>query len=591
MTLSKSLRWQLSFRTFATLLGTAAALIALAGLAGFWQLMAQSPLLLLRGSPHSVSQAAAFVPRQAPLMVSLLTSPERLIALRQVLTSPAQRRDTQAAQAQLKASFLEQTGLDYDRDIRPWIGDEVTLAVTDRDFDRDPTNGRQPAYLAAIALRDGDRAREFLELFWQRQALAGAKLQFEVINGVRLIYEQSDAAISTESAAAGVAQALAGLRQQGQLASAVVGDRFLLLANHPQAVRQSIRNAQAGSLSLSQRPDYQRALKTLPSERIGLLYCNLPQFLDWLGLATRATELTTTPQVQSLTAAVALSPQGLRLKTAIAPAATAQFKPHSPTLIEPVPALRYLPQTASFAAGGQSLAQLWQTLETQLQPYKTAPAPLQTLRQTLTAPANDRLLSRLKRWLTGDYAVGQWSSAAGAAPDWILVTRHTEAADEALTALDRAAEAQQLTVSPLLLQNQPVTTWSQFQTRTQGRGRDRETTVETQIKGLHATVAGYDILTTSLAAMSAVLTAPSRSLLDSPRFQQTTAVFEQPNDGYLYVDWPQLRPALVETAPWLTLLDTTAQPLLETLQTIAVSSYGSSTTQQQGDILVQLTSR
>jgi len=45
--------------------------------------------------------------------------------------------------------LLANTGLDYRRDIQPWLG-EITLAVTTIDIDRDAQNG-QPGYLMALA--------------------------------------------------------------------------------------------------------------------------------------------------------------------------------------------------------------------------------------------------------------------------------------------------------------------------------------------------------------------------------------------------------------------------------------------------------
>ncbi|MEM9162297.1 MAG: DUF3352 domain-containing protein [Cyanobacteria bacterium P01_F01_bin.4] len=585
------LRQPLSFRKYITVLGAIAAVWGVVGLGGFWWLGAQSPLLLMRGGSHTAANAAVFVPRQAPLMVSLLTSPERLLELRRVLTPPGRRGEAQVEVTQLKRSLLGQTGIDYDSDLRPWIGDEITFAVTDTDFDRDPTNGLQPGYMAAIAARDGDRAREFLELFWQRQALAGAKLAFEVSSGVRIIYAETAPSVP---ASPDLSPAFATLRQQGQLASAVVGNRFVLLANHPQVLQQSIRNAQADQINLTARPDYQSALQQLTAKRIGVIYGNLPQLFSWLGVASQARDHLTalnltavTPQTQSLTAAIQLNRQGLRLVTALAPKAPTAFMPAEPGLSEPAEALRYLPADTALAASGQDLNPLWETLETELNAYETLPSQLQQLRQQIQAPPV-HTQQLLKSWLKEDYALGQWDSHPGQQPDWIWVVKHSSAAEAAIAALDQLAEQQQLTVSPLSLQNHPVTAWSQFKTSVQARFRDRETTVETQILGLHATVNGYDIFATSLPAMTAALDAPLRSLADTSQFKQAINPFQYPNDGYLYINWPRFRKTLAASVSWFNLLDTAARPLLDAFQSIAVSSYGAQAHQKSGEVLIQL---
>ncbi|MEO0458524.1 MAG: DUF3352 domain-containing protein [Cyanobacteria bacterium P01_A01_bin.114] len=598
--LFSKLRQPLSFRKYLTILGAIAAVLIILGLGGFGWLSAQSPLFLLRGSSNTEPIAAVFVPRQSPLTVSLLTSPERLVELRRVLTPPGRRGNSQAEVAQFKRSLSEQTGIDYDTDIRPWIGNEITFAVTDTDFDRDPTNGYQPGYVAAIAARNGERAREFLELFWQRQALAGAKLTFEVSSGVRIIYAEatpniSQQAVSTKNTS-DLAQALTALRQQGQWATAVVGNRFVLLANHPQVLQQSIRNAQANQLNLTAKADYQSALAQLTAKRIGVIYCNLPPFFSWLGVSSKPHPTLTTlnslpaqPQTQSLTAAVQLNRRGLGLATALAPISQTAFKPVEPGLSQPVEALRYLPADTALAAGGHNLSQLWDTLEAELDAYATLPPQIYQLRQWLLSVSSEQ---PLKNWLKADYAVGQWASRAdqspGEAADWVLVVEHSSAADTALSTLDQLAERQQLTVSSLMLKNQAVTAWSQIQTSIQDRFRERETTVETRILGLHTTVDGYDILATSLPAMSAALEAPLRSLIDTNRFKQAIVPFQQPNEGYLYFNWPLFRKTLAASVPWFKLVDTTAQPLLDAIQSITLSSYGGQTQQKQGEVLIQL---
>jgi len=84
-------------------------------------------------------------------MVSLLVNPDRLESFRQVgsRTTAASTPGTKPA----KTNLLANTGLDYQRDIQPWLGDEITLAVTTIDIDRDEQNGRQPGYLMALATK------------------------------------------------------------------------------------------------------------------------------------------------------------------------------------------------------------------------------------------------------------------------------------------------------------------------------------------------------------------------------------------------------------------------------------------------------
>ncbi|NJL22350.1 MAG: DUF3352 domain-containing protein [Leptolyngbyaceae cyanobacterium SM1_3_5] len=151
-------------RTFFYLLIAIVATLLLAGLGGLVWLASGNPFAALSSGDRAPS-AIVFVPRQAPAVVSLLVNPDRLEAFRLASVRPAERRRARAQIDRLKQNLLQRTGLDYQQDIQPWIGDEVTFAVTAPDFDRDPTNGAQAGYLLAIASRDARQAREFLQLF------------------------------------------------------------------------------------------------------------------------------------------------------------------------------------------------------------------------------------------------------------------------------------------------------------------------------------------------------------------------------------------------------------------------------------------
>ncbi|HEY9845536.1 MAG TPA: DUF3352 domain-containing protein, partial [Candidatus Caenarcaniphilales bacterium] len=156
---------------FFLLITSVLALLLIGGSGWFW-LAAHSPLKLLSGK-QSVPAAAMFVPRQAPVMGSLLVNPDRLVALRQAIGSPQARQRSRAELNQLKQKLLLRTGLDYQRDIQSWLGEELTFAITSLDIDRQ-RQGLQPGYLLVLQSRDAARSRQCLELFWQRQTLVDA---------------------------------------------------------------------------------------------------------------------------------------------------------------------------------------------------------------------------------------------------------------------------------------------------------------------------------------------------------------------------------------------------------------------------------
>ncbi|MEB3337634.1 MAG: DUF3352 domain-containing protein, partial [Leptolyngbyaceae bacterium] len=233
----------MKLRSFFNILAVSVLVLLLIGGSGFYWLMAQNPLNLLRGGWEGRPAAAMFVPKQAIAMVSLLVKPDRLESLQQVTAQPRDRRVARAELEQFQQSLLANTDLDYAQDIRPWLGEELTFAVTSWDIDRDDLNGQQPGYLWVAKTQDAARSRVFLQVFWQYRAIAGVELKFEQYKGVRLIYG-GGASVAT-------------------LASAAVGDRFVLFANHPKVIRDALNNVQAVELGLEASPAYQQALDSL----------------------------------------------------------------------------------------------------------------------------------------------------------------------------------------------------------------------------------------------------------------------------------------------------------------------------------------
>jgi hypothetical protein len=177
-------------RTFYSAIALLAGLLVFVGVAGFWGLTAQNPRSLLSKGGQEIPTAAQFVPRQAPLMASLLARPDRVWQLRQLLT-PSQERFKARQEWQSLQQTVESTiGWDYDTDIRPWLDEEVTFAVTTADLDYTPENGLQAGYLLVLSCRDAQAAKEALHVLWQKRAAMGQSLIFESASGIALIHDQ-----------------------------------------------------------------------------------------------------------------------------------------------------------------------------------------------------------------------------------------------------------------------------------------------------------------------------------------------------------------------------------------------------------------
>jgi len=509
--------------------------LAVAAVSFAW-ILSQSPLRLSAGGTLATPGATMFVPRQAPLAASLLVNPDRLEALLQLQTPLGDRRRLQREIKAIEAGLLDRTGLNYRRDLRRWLGDEVTFAVTALDFDRDPTNGAQPGYLLALEAANGAQAQEFLQVFWARRALAGAAdLEFESYKGTNLIYQR--------------------LRETGEtpLASAMVGDRYVLVANHPKVLREAINNVQAARLNLANAPAYQQALASVREPRLATIFANLPALA---ALPPGALP----PEPPTLLLALQASERGLVAQAALAGLASA---PSVPAVERPVAALNYLPADSSLAIAGRDLQALW----AQLQATFPADSPLgQLLARTLASfeePLGLNLAEDIFAWAQGEYALALRPRAEGASLEWLFAAERSPETAAAIARLDELAEAQDLTAGKLQRGETEVTAWTQLAV-VNGQ-------IVADVRGVRASVGNYELLASSLGAMESALAGAAAG----EGFRQAFAALPEAKAGYFYLNWPASRLFLERRWPSLRLLEAGAQPLLDRLRSLALVSTGS----------------
>jgi|GEM_PF-189261 len=229
--------------------------LLLISLASFYWLSPKTSTKLARGTGNlGQPSSAIFVSKQAPVMVSLLANPQRLNGSIEANFGVS-----------VVKSVFKNTGIDYQKDIEPWLGNEISLAVTTLDIDRDLNNGRQPGYLMALATAKPEKGKEFLEVLFSKRVLAGATLATEDYQGIKLIYDDAKPQLKS-------------------LYGAMIGDNFLLFANDLKVLKESVNNVQAPDLNLTSSRKYQQAIKELPEKGLGLAFLNLKNVAEWQGL-------------------------------------------------------------------------------------------------------------------------------------------------------------------------------------------------------------------------------------------------------------------------------------------------------------------
>ena len=536
---------------FLALAAVVVIMLSVAGGSLYW-IISHSPLNLLGGGVNTTPVAAIFVPRQAPVMVSMLVNLDRLEAWQQFATPVGDRRRSRQEFEKVKQSLLANRSLDYQKDIQPWLGEEITLAVTSLDWDRNAANGIQPGYLLALTTKDAELAREFLQLSFSQQAIARTTdLVFETYKGVNLIYQRP----------------LKPELKGNNFASAVVGN-FVLFANHPRVLREAINNVQVPDLNLQNSPAYREALPTIRDSRIGVAYVNLPALSAWIA----KDPVPESPEVrQMLTLALSLKSQGLVAQTALIGVAGEENQP--PALTKPVGAFAYVPHDSIVTAAGTNLNQFWQQIEMGLEPESPLQQLLNQAVSRIEEPLELNLPEDIFSWVQGEYALSLVPHPEGKEPDWVFVAEKMPSVnvDEVLEYLDDLAKKQGLSVGNLPVLDTTITAWTQLSTA----AKASLVRLDAQVKGSHTSVDKYEIFATSIEAMSKALSGSKNSLAATDKFAQAISALPGENDGYFYIDWRQSEPIIEEKLPIIRVFELALQPLFDNLQTLTLSSQGS----------------
>ena len=536
----------------------AIALLVIA-IAGFYWFFAKSPANLIASS--SGPGAAIFVSKLSPAMVSLLTNPDRLQAL-----------EREEELSKLKTSLFAKSSIDYKQDIQPWLGNEITLAIATLDIDRDSENGQQPGYLLALATKQPQKSREFVELLFSKRALAGANLAVEQYKGVKLISDNSQP-------------------EQDLLAGAVVGESFVLFANDPKVLKDAINNVQAPDLNLTSSPEYQKATKERLKGGLVVAFLNLPIVAKWQGL--ELPEQLYNSQIISLV----LNPQGLLAETTIL--TSSEIVPPSAPLSKPVGALQYVPASAGLAISGSNLSNLGDSDLAKL--WRQATATIygsgEDVVSRLAKPLADvqkrwgiNLPKDIFSWVQGEYAIGLLPDKEQTSPHWIFVVEKSEGVEQGVAQLDAIASSNGLSINTLNIDKQKISAWTELTTATKKSDvkEGASFSIETKVQGLHTTLGNYEIFASDLETMDEILTTKDNSIIDNPNFKDSIAAIPLPNQGYIYLDWTKSQNLLERQVPILKLVEVLGKPFFNNLRSLTVSSYGTDTKALKGGVFFKL---
>ena len=496
------------------------------------------------------TSAAMFVSKQAPLAISLLATPE------QIVRDLPKIGKTKLAANTLPRILEKKTGLNYAEDIQPWFAGNATFALTSPDLDRDLENAKQPGYLLVLPTNDAQLSQELLQVYWEREAIAGSELVVEPYGGVQLVYARDVEGLSTT----------------------VIGSKFVLISNSPKVLRDAINNVQAPGLSLAGTEEYKQVQERLSQEDAAIISIDLPKLAERLGIDANY------PVYEELGVEILTPPTGILAKTAWFTVDSGQLTPQAPKFTEGVPLLNYLPASSYLAVSGVNLAELSQRLEAETAGYDRFSLllnqPLLSLNKTLGLDVQAEILNQM----TGEYAIALLPSEDKDNFDWVVMVERNEDEPGLIARLDAIASEQGYSTGSFALQEKTLGAW----TKLNGQLETSESQLlEAEVEGVHTAIDRYEVIASSIAAMDTILNGTAEnSLVNDSLFQESIAPFGSENDGYVFLNWRSAREPLKRQIPLLRLVELAAKPLVDPLQTLTVASYGNSSGERQADIFL-----
>jgi len=482
-------------------LGSSLGLVA--GGAVAWMLVQQKPTAV--GLPAG----SEILPKETAALFSFSTDDNQLQQLRR-LGTPESQAVFDGSLANWRDRFLTSNHLSFDRDIKPWVGDEITVAFLSAAAD--PTTASSPVIVLPIA-----NLEKAQQAFTTPKAASGQEAVDRDYKGftIREVHGQTERAY----------------------AAAVIDNRLVVMSPNPKAVEQAI-DVYRSKVSVVQAPGYAQAFRQLEATAKPFVrfYLNVPQSI---ALAANNPMLPIPPQTliplqtkQGFAAIGTIDRQTVNLEGIGWLPNDSKIRYRTGSDDDRMTAL--LPAETLLVNSGESFKQFWQSLELpQDNPPRGTFNP-NLVRQSFGNLTGLDFDQEMVAWMDGEYAISLVSAPPAPSTNQpragILLLAQTSdrrKAEQAFQKLDDVmGDRYRFQVTEAKLAGKPVTTWvSPFSSLSVTHG------------WLDGNVA-FIAIGPNLA--STILPAPASALAQNALFQSATESDLQSTDGHFFLDLDRL---------------------------------------------------
>ncbi len=366
-------------------LGTTALLIG-GGATAYWVLGQKQELSRIMPAGANV------VPQDALVALSVSTNPDRWQQLREFGTKESQAGFDRTL-SNLRDRFLTPNGYNYQQDIQPWAGKEVTIAFLSQQtkspegkLTQQSSKPEQDKQSVVIVLPIDDPVRAIKLLEQPNSPLKQGNWVDRTYKGVQI---KEIKVRSTENYSA-----------------TVLDRRFLVITTDSKATDRAI-DAYLGGASLAKTPGYSQALQQIEADRpFAKLYVNIPA----AAAVAKNFQQQVSPQgfdqlqqQQGLTTTITLEKEGIRFKSIswLKPNSQKKYIVKNEAGIMP----KLLPADTLMMMSGGNLKRFWQDYVQGAESNPMTPFKPQELRNLVKNFSNLDLDKDLVAWMDGEFSL------------------------------------------------------------------------------------------------------------------------------------------------------------------------------------------
>ncbi|MFB2892810.1 DUF3352 domain-containing protein [Aerosakkonemataceae cyanobacterium BLCC-F50] len=468
--------------------------------------------LYLRGTFSDVSPLASakIVPDEA-LMVGFVSPDAKSWAqLQQFGTKEAQQLIGKSL-ADFNQQMLNESKIDYDKDVKPWLG-SVMFAVLPATTTPTPPTPPTPPVANAPNL-----------LF-----VVGTKDKISLFNFANKLNKSKEKVVESDYKGVKIFESTG---KSGKIYTAILGDH-LIISEGKKTVESAIDTSKGEPSFASQEGVSSMVTKgvDVPNPVVQIYLPNYGGVIQQL-IASNPNAGSLPPEtlnqlkmVKSLAAGVGIDNAGIRMKAVAKIDPALNLVTYKPT---PGKVISQFPLETVALISGQGINRGWSTFVTQTKTNPGIQQQIDQMRGQLKTNLNLDLDEDVFGWMDGEFALGAVSANQGVLAQlgfggaFVLKTSDRKTAENTLAKINEVAKTNAINVTQRNIQGKTITEWSSpGQEAWLGYGW----------------LDGESLFIATGGSVVDTMASNSQSLENSPSFKAVTNTLPKPNGGYFYLD-------------------------------------------------------